>query len=265
MMTKSPANKVGAFSMDQLLGFSKANAKLDMHVGLYTFYMPAGHSCPFAKACKSSADRETGKVTDGPYTEFRCFGATTEARLSNVRNKAWRNYDALTAVGLKNENMMTELIEQSLNKVYAKIIRIHSTGGDYLTREYMNAWSNVARNNPQILFYGYTKAIHFMLQSITTRPHNHRMVASYGGVHDKLIDKHKLPKAVVVNYVDEAEDLGLEIDHDDSHAMAADHDFALLIHGTQPAGSKAAKAVYENRQNGWTGYSKKKNKAKNTG
>jgi hypothetical protein len=259
MMSTSLATSVDeAFSFDQLLEFSKANAKLEMHVGLMTFYMPAGHSCPFAKECKSSADRETGTVSDGPHTKYRCFGATTEARYSNVRNKAWRNYDALIAAGLTNEFTMTDLIEQSLERVYAKIIRIHSTGGDYLTRQYMDAWSNVARNNPKILFYGYTKAAHFMLQTITTRPPNHRMVASYGGVHDALIDRHRLPKAVVVNYEDEAEDMGLEIDHDDTHAMTADHDFALLIHGTQPAGSDAAKAVQYHRKNGWTGYSKRK-------
>jgi hypothetical protein len=252
----APADE--AFLFDQLLGFSPANAKLDKHVGLMTFYLPAGHSCPFAKECKSSADRETGKVVDGPHTKYRCFGATTEARYKNVREKAWRNYTTLQGVGLKNEKGMTNLIEESLSKVHVKTIRIHSTGGDYLTRQYMNAWSNVARNNPRILFYGYTKAAHFMLQSLTYRPQNHRMVASYGGVYDALIDRHSLPKAVVVNYEDEAADMGLEIDHDDSHAMAADHDFALLIHGTQPAGSDAAKAVQYHRKNGFTGYSKRK-------
>lgn len=247
-----------AFLLDQLLEFSNANAKLDKHVGLMTFYMPAGHSCPFAQACKSSANEETGKVTDGPKTEFRCFGATTEARLPNVRKKAWRNYRALMDVGLKNEAAMTDLIEASISKVHARTIRVHSTGGDYLTRQYMNAWSNVARNNPKMLFYGYTKAVHFMLQSITTRPQNHRMVASYGGVYDSVIDRHDLVTAKVVYSEEEAAAKGLEIDHDDSHAMAADHNFALLIHGSQPAGSKASKAVQVLKKKGITGYSKRK-------
>ena len=34
----------------------------------------------------------------------------------------------------------------------------------------------------------------------------------------------------------------LEIDDDDSHAMEHGPSFALLIHGTQPAGTKAARA-----------------------
>ena len=44
----------------------------------------------------------------------------------------------------------------------------------------------------------------------------------------------------------EAEELGLEIDSDDSHAARPDlqnQSFALLIHGVQPAGSEAGKAV----------------------
>jgi len=44
----------------------------------------------------------------------------------------------------------------------------------------------------------------------------------------------------------EAVDLGLFIDHDDSHAANPtwrDESFALLIHGTQPKGTEAATAL----------------------
>lgn len=40
----------------------------------------------------------------------------------------------------------------------------------------------------------------------------------------------------------EADILGIDIDHDDSHAYAGEDSFALLIHGTQPAGSMASQA-----------------------
>ena len=71
----------------------------------------------------------------------------------------------------------------------------------------------------------------------------------------------KLRSAKVVFSEAEAEKLGLEIDHDDSHAARPslrDQDFALLIHGTQPAGSEAAKALKELKGKG--SYSRKKNK-----
>ena len=69
------------------------------------------------------------------------------------------------------------------------------------------------------------------------------LTASYGGSRDELIDRHGLRYARVVHSEAEAEDLGLELDHDDSHAMKPGPSFGLLIHGTQPAGSDAAWAL----------------------
>jgi hypothetical protein len=37
----------------------------------------------------------------------------------------------------------------------------------------------------------------------------------------------------------------LPLDHDDTHVWKYDKDFAILIHGTQPKGSKAGKAWYQ--------------------
>ena len=51
-----------------------------------------------------------------------------------------------------------------------------------------------------------------------------------------------LKYAKVVFSEEEAAELGLEIDHDDSHAYGGDKSFALLIHGTQPSDTMAAKA-----------------------
>jgi len=63
-----------------------------------------------------------------------------------------------------------------------------------------------------------------------------------------MIAEHNLREAVVVFSEQQAADLGLEIDHDDSHAARPDlrnQSFALLIHGVQPKGSEAAKALVE--------------------
>ena len=53
-----------------------------------------------------------------------------------------------------------------------------------------------------------------------------------------------LKEARVVFSESEAAELGLAIDHDDSHAVENNgQSFALLLHGTQPAGSEASKAL----------------------
>jgi hypothetical protein len=81
--------------------------------------------------------------------------------------------------------------------------------------------------------------------------------ASLGGRDDLLIDTHGLRSARVVFSEAEAESLGLELDHDDSHAMRHGPDFALLIHGPQPAGSEASQAISNLRKQGEFGYGEK--------
>jgi len=78
--------------------------------------------------------------------------------------------------------------------------------------------------------------------------------ASRGGRDDHLIERHGLRSARVVFSVAQAEELGLDVDHDDSHAMRHGPDFALLLHGTQPAGTEAARAVQALRRSGFGGY-----------
>ncbi len=88
---------------------------------------------------------------------------------------------------------------------------------------------------------------------------NFILTASYGGRDDELIDQHGLRSAKVVFSETEAEELGLEIDHDDSHAArpsVKNLDFALLVHGTQPKGSEASEALKALKGKG--SYSRKK-------
>jgi hypothetical protein len=51
--------------------------------------------------------------------------------------------------------------------------------------------------------------------------------------------------AEVVFSLEEAEEKGLEIDHDEIHAILGIVNFGLLVHGTQPKGSKASQAIQE--------------------
>jgi len=60
---------------------------------------------------------------------------------------------------------------------------------------------------------------------------------------DHLINAQSLKVAEVVFSLEEAEEKGLPIDHDESHAINNVGNFALLIHGTQPKGSKASDAM----------------------
>jgi hypothetical protein len=221
----------------KLLKFGNGNAKLD--AAIFTFSLPAGHTCPFASACRSKADRVSGRITDGPHTQFRCFAASNEARARSVRDARWHNADALRTCRSVAE--MVDLILASLSP-YAGYVRVH-VSGDFYSQDYFDAWMEVARRRPRTLFYGYTKSLTFWVRRLDAVPPNFVLTASYGGTHDHLIEEHGLRFAKVVFSEQEAAELGLELDHDDSHAMRPGPSFALLLHGTQPPGSPAAKAL----------------------
>jgi hypothetical protein len=58
----------------------------------------------------------------------------------------------------------------------------------------------------------------------------------------------------VVYTEEQAQQLGLEIDHDDSHCLG-EKPFALLVHGSQRAGSEASQAIAKRKkENGFVGY-----------
>ena len=244
--------------------FNKANSKIkklqrflnDKRRRVYSLDLPAGRACPSAHLCKARAilDSVTGKrrVQDGPFTVFRCYAASDEARFGATYETRKRNFEAL--VGLSSKEMADTLCEAL--PLDAGIVRVH-TSGDFFNAEYFYAWVEVARRHPEVIFYAYTKELKYMVPTNSEvyfgtagKPANLRLTASRGGRHDDLIDQYDLPEARVVYSKDEANGLGLEIDNDDSHAMLQDGQtsFALLIHGTQPKGSEAGKAVYAIRK-----------------
>ena len=257
-----------------MLKFSKANAKTqalknDSELAdyltdkrkIYSLDLLSGYSCPYAEKCLSKAVVQPNgkrKIKDGKKTEFRCFSASQEVQYTNVYNSRKHNFDLLRK---QNHEEMVKLINSSLPE-NAGIVRIH-VAGDFFSRDYMHAWYMVAALNPNVLFYAYTKSLKFWVGGINELPilHNFVLTASYGGRDDHMIDEFNLRSTKVVFSEAEAEELGLAIDHDDSHAAKPslrDQDFALLIHGTQPAGSTAAAALKALKGKG--SYSRKKTK-----
>jgi hypothetical protein len=232
------------------LKISKPNAKIPH----YNFNLPAGFTCPFASKCLSKADPTTGKLTDGPNIDFRCSAAGEEARYPPTRAQRWSNFEALKAIGLDNVPKMADAIVQAINHNLPRshrTFRLHASG-DFFNKNYLKAWIEVARRMPDITFYTYTKSIPYILENLPL-PNNFLVTVSKGGQQDALIDRNGLKFSVVVFSEEEAanyvwhdksgkQHVGLEIDHDDSHAWKDDKPFALLIHGTQPAGSPASKA-----------------------
>jgi hypothetical protein len=238
----SPRAGQGVINM---LKFGEGNAKLDKYkVPIVTFSLPAGFTCPGARDCKSRAMEDmNGKryILDGPDTEFRCFAASQEVLFTNTYNARRHNLELLRKC--KTTNEMAKLIADSLPSK-SKIVRIH-VSGDFFSQKYFDAWVKVATDNPSVVFYAYTKSLPYVIKRRDSIPQNFRLTASYGGRHDSLIPSSGIRSARVVFSEAEADRLGLEIDADDSHAIGVGGDFALILHGVQPKGSEASKALVQ--------------------
>jgi hypothetical protein len=236
------------------LSFKRGNSKFGEEI--FTFSLPAGWTCPGARDCLARVARDTGKLTDSKETLFRCFAASMEARLPSVRKSRWNNLDLLKG---KTTEEMAQLILESL-PVDARLVRVH-VSGDFFVESYFLAWMMVAVARPETVFYAYTKSVNLWVLNRSKVPGNFKLTASFGGRWDHLIREYGLKSATVVFSVEQAEALGLAIDHDDSLAYGQDKSFALLLHGTQPKDSVAAKALSALKAQGHKGYSRKERKA----
>jgi len=259
----------------ELLSFGNGNSKLkalrkaaaaeleipESRVRVLTLTLPAGWSCPGANECLAFADPVTGKIWDSPELKFRCFEASAE-RYENVRQQNWHNFNLLRKlIGENAAYAIAALILASIKDATKKfkpddvvIIRIH-VGGDFYSTKYLEGWAMALRATtlpqnqpmPRVIGYAYTKSLHHVAklrQAWQPLPENFVLTASEGGKYDHLIQSLKgLKVAKVVFSPEQAQSEGLEIDHDDSHAVFGKESFGLLIHGTQPKGSQSAKAL----------------------
>jgi hypothetical protein len=247
MSAFSPANtKLRKLSINSFMRSYLKNGRK-----VYSFDLLSGFSCPMALLClaKAIVSEHGRRIQDGKHQRFRCFSASQEVAYPSTYRKRKRNFDAMR--GFDNVEEAVQFILSHLPHD-AGVVRIH-VSGDFFNWIYFQAWCIVARDNPSILFYAYTKSLDFLLRGIDEGiiPDNLNITASRGGRLDHMIDEHGLKEAVVCFSKAEAKAKGLPIDKDDSHAAHpryAGKSFALLIHGQQPAGSEAAAAVKELRK-----------------
>ena len=208
---------------------------------IYSFDLLSGWTCPGALECKSHVvETPQGKrIVDGPETLIRCFSASQEALFPDVYNLRKANFEAIR--GKTTEEILYLLRDAFPHN--AGIVRIH-VAGDFFSTTYFHAWVALAKENPSVLFYCYTKSLRIVKDNAHWIPANFVLTLSEGGRYDHLIrDLPQFRTARVVLSNSEARRLRLPVDTDDSHAaVPGGRSFALVVHGPQPAGSEASKA-----------------------
>lgn len=243
--------------MSTLLKFGHGNAKLPDST--LTFALPAGFTCPGALHCLAYTNPATGRVQDGPYTQFRCSAASEETRPS-VRAARWHNWRLIRSCPPQELPELLLLSLRAARRLKSERVRWF-TSGDCPTPALRDALIAAAKHAPDLLFYLYSKHLPLWLEGGAVRPlpDNLKLTASWGGRWDFLLADGLFPRtARVVNTHDEAYSLGLPLDFNDSHAWGPlDGHFAHLVHGTQPAGSTAGAAIAQRRKAGlFSGYSR---------
>jgi hypothetical protein len=205
----------------KLLG--KGNSKLvktakEFNVRIFNFSIPAGNdkasgkiTCPFAGSC------------------FKlCYAKKGNYNFGNVQRSLSNRYEIS-----KQENFV-ELISNELAKVKKDkqiYIRIHDSG-DFYSPSYFQKWLEIARLNPSVRFYAYTKS-HSFIRGIQL-PENFDLIYSLGSTKDELIDQETERHSKIFYSSEEMETYGYSdasyLDLLSTKWHTANHKIGLIIH-----------------------------------
>lgn len=232
-------------TLASLLSFSLGNGKLEKTTLIWA--ITAGLTCPGANMCRSHASYNSGvrTITDGPQATVRCFAASAELQYTETyasRRRNWIIIKACLAVSFDFAIQVLSTAIASNIKDDTELVRIHESG-DFFSPQYRDLWFAVLNLYPSLKGYAYSKSLPLFLG--VTMPSNFYLTASYGGVYDSLIDQGLFTRYAKI-FMSESDAIaaGLPVDVDDKHCFLPGP-FALLIHGTQPKGTKAAKAAFK--------------------
>ena len=176
---------------------------------VYEWNLPTGHTCPFALECLVKVDKVTGKF-DNKSNAYKCYAANPE-RFPAVRNHRWNNYEHVLS---KQKIILPKNCDA---------IRIHASG-DFFNQQYFDMWVKIAKENPNVEFWAYTKSLKYWVNRINKIPCNLILTASYGGRNDELIEQYNLKYSIVIK---EKKD-DMPIDYNDDYARKANINFYLL-------------------------------------
>jgi hypothetical protein len=208
--------------MENLLG--TGNSKLqktakEFGVRIFNFSIPAGNdkksgkiTCPFAGSCLKL-----------------CYAKKGMYRFGNVERALTKRYEASKEVDF------VDRITSELGKVKRDrqiYVRIHDSG-DFYSPSYFAKWIEIAKLNPDVRFYAYTKS-HSFIRDVFTIPSNMDLIYSLGSKNDELIDQsserhskifYSMDDMVADGYVDSS-----YLDLNATKWINTNHKIGLLIH-----------------------------------
>ena len=187
---------------------SKTNSKTGASV--FNFGITAAKTCPSAKLCLAD-----------------CYARQGAYRFRNVVAAYENRYQATLL-----DNFVSVMDKEIKAKRSITHVRIHDSG-DFYNREYLHKWFKIMSLNPGVKFYAYTKEIKLFKSEAHLLPDNFEVIFSYGGKHDKLIDKRKDRHAVVYESVQAIPTIYSNASDNDLLAIGKNKRVALAYHGNK--------------------------------
>jgi len=211
------------------IGLSDGNSKLKKS-GIVSFNLIPIVHCPLAGVCKAFCYATVGQ----------------QAFASGVKRRAAAFKATLSPTFV--QDMHAEIARW---KKKIKAIRVHDSG-DFYSMDYLRSWLEIARLNPDVKFYAYTKSLPFVHKAyeLGLVPPNFRLIQSVGGLADSRI-RTDLPHARIFASLDELQAAGYAdaSETDDASAFGSNPLIGLVVHGARKGkftGTQSAPVSDEN-------------------
>jgi len=177
--------------------------------GIFTWTLPA-------LAAKLSTGKNMLVCPSAGVCAQLCYARSGTYNFSNVKKAHVRNLESIVN---DPEGWKAELTNELKAKRYqgGKSVRIHDSG-DFFTEQYFLLWLDIAKENPHVFFYAYTKEVAMVKKH--ELPDNFVIIFSMGGTQDHLVDKEKDRHADVFPSIEALEEAGYS-DQEASDLLAA--------------------------------------------
>ena len=184
------------------------NRKLDKD-GIVSINMPPLLTCPSAGDCKKYCYAQVGQ---------QAMGAAKALRL--------RNFKLFSEDPTKFEEMAMQDIKLSGRRIIRWL-----DSGDILNTSFLKMMVRVARAFKEVKFYTYTKSISIIIRvGWKNLPINLKLIQSYGGLEDHLIDKTK-PFAKVFRTKEDIPKNFIDASYSDYASATTAKKIGLVVHG----------------------------------
>lgn len=192
------------------------NSENQVYKRIYNFTIPALKTddgfmtCPNASACAV-----------GCYARERAY------TWPKVKAKHKSNF-----LATQSEDF-TEIMTLEIKLFKPDLVRIHDAG-DFYNAEYLEKWITIAKLNPNVKFYAYTKMVSLLKRRrlFPDYPSNLITIFSLGGKEDHLIDVNTDRHSRVFESQEKLESFGyVDTSHDDTQAIGDNPKIGLVYHG----------------------------------